>query len=170
MSSHTPGAGKPYLIKSRYELGVDRSGDAVNYPESGLLARKTTGICEFTLNVDPENFGVMLRRTLDYAYMNQRAEVLVADATDARAIRDGDFKSAGVWYTAGSNACVYSDPKGELGATQHNIIVSNRRFRDDEFLLGRDLTRGRKAIRVRIVHSPHAVPLFPGYPLSESAW
>ena len=39
----------------------------------------TKGTSEFTLKVDPANFGVLLRRTLDHAYPNQRAEVDVAD-------------------------------------------------------------------------------------------
>ena len=48
--------------------------------------------------------------------------------------------------------------------------TSNRRFRDDEFLVPRDLTAGRSAIRVRVKFTPVAKPLFPGYPLPELAW
>ena len=49
--------------------------------------------------------------------------------------------------------------------------MSNRRFRDDEFLLPRDLTRGRSAVRVRIRFAPVDRPLFPGRPFPvESAW
>ncbi|MGH8245398.1 MAG: hypothetical protein ACREUU_03090 [Gammaproteobacteria bacterium] len=50
---------------------------------------------------------------------------------------------AGIWYLAGSNTCVYSNPRGELGNTQHVVQTSNLRFRDDEFLIPRALTRGR---------------------------
>jgi hypothetical protein len=166
----SPNGSEPYTIRSRYELGIDRSGEEVTHSELEMSARKTSNTCEFTLALNPDNFGVLLRRTLDYAYMNQRAEIFIADASDGRAIADADFNSAGIWYTAGSSACVYSDPKGELGATQHNVVVSNRRFRDDEFLVAKSLTRGRGAIRVRVVPTPRNVPLFPGYPLSESAW
>ena len=77
---------------------------------------------------------------------------------------------AGVWYTAGSNTCVYSNPREELGATQHVVQTSNRRFRDDEFLLPRRLTAGRAAIRVRVMFTPVRVPLFPGNPLPPLAW
>ena len=77
------------------------------------------------------------------------------------------WKPAGVWYLAGSNTVVYSNPKEELGATEHNVETSNRRFRDDEFLVPRDLTRGRKAIRVRIKFTPVNRPLFPGYPVGD---
>jgi hypothetical protein len=66
---------------------------------------------------------------------------------------------------------VYSNPTEELGATQHNVQTSNRRFRDDEFLIGRDLTRGRDHIRVRIQFTSVARELFPGRPFPEKpAW
>ena len=164
----SPAASQPYKITSRYEWGIDRIGNQEIYPAHTDTARKTTGSSEFTLKIEPHNFGVLLRRKLDYAYANQRAVVFVADADwadDAAA-----WKPAGVWYTAGSNTCVYSDPPGELGATQHNVQTSNRRFRDDEFLIGREHTRGRNAIRVRVKFTPVNVPLFPTWPLSEAAW
>ena len=134
------------------------------YPAHTDRGRKTTGTSEFTLKLDPANVAVMLRRKLDYAFPNQRAEVFIADA-------DGkDWKPAGIWYLAGSSTCVYSDPKEELGATQHNVQTSNRRFRDDEFLLPRELTAGRASIRVRVKFTPTNIPLFPGRPLDEQAW
>jgi hypothetical protein len=71
---------------------------------------------------------------------------------------------------AGSNTIVYSNPSQELGATQHLVKTSNRRFRDDEFLIGRDLTRGRSAIRVRVQFTPVETPLYPGYPLPQLGW
>jgi hypothetical protein len=106
----------------------------------------------------------MLRRKVDYIFPNQRAEVFVADQAGA------DWKPAGVWYLAGSNTCVYSNPKEELGATQHIEETSNRRFRDDEFLIPRDLTEGRSSIRVRVKFTPVNIPLFPGRLLDEQAW
>jgi hypothetical protein len=110
---------------------------------------------------------VLLRRKLDYSFPNQRAEVFVAQESGGSV---GEFKLAGIWYLAGSNTCVYSNPKEELGATQHNIQTSNRRFRDDEFLVPRSLTRGRARIRIRIRFTPVEIPLFPGQPLPELAW
>jgi hypothetical protein len=65
---------------------------------------------------------------------------------------------------------VYSNPEEELGATQHIIETSNRRFRDDEFLISKDLTHGRTAIWIRVKFIPVSRPLFPGYPLGEQAW
>jgi hypothetical protein len=50
------------------------------------------------------------------------------------------------------------------------VQTSNRRFRDDEFLVARDLTAGRSAIRVRVKFTPVDRPLFPGHPLAELAW
>jgi len=65
---------------------------------------------------------------------------------------------------------VYSNPEEELGATQHIVETSNRRFRDDEFLISKDLSHGRKAIWIRVKFTPVSQPLFPGYPFREKAW
>ena len=65
---------------------------------------------------------------------------------------------------------MYSNPKEELGATQHNVQTSNRRFREDEFLIPRKLTEGRSEVRIRIKFTPVTIPLFPGEPLPELAW
>ena len=163
----SPQASEPYEVMSRYEWGVDTSDGKEIYPAHTDCGRKTTGVSEFSLKLRSDNFGVLLRRKLDYAFPNQRAEVFIADESRGK---PGDFKPAGIWYLAGANTCVYSYPKDELGATQHNIQTSNRQFRDDEFLVPRDLTEGRKRIRVRIKFVPVETPLFPGHPLSELAW
>ena len=162
----SPDASTPYEISSRYEWGVDTLDGREVFPPLTDRGRHTTGTSEFTMKIDPRNLGVMLRRKLDYAFPDQRAEVYVADA-HTRAPR---WKPAGVWYLAGSNTCVYSNPQGELGETQHIVQTSNRRFRDDEFLIPRDLTEGRRAIRVRIQFTPVNRSLFPGYPVPELAW
>jgi hypothetical protein len=65
---------------------------------------------------------------------------------------------------------VYSNPPDELGAAQHIVQTSNRRFRDDEFLVPAALTEGRHAIRIRIHFMPIGRPLFPGYPVPELGW
>ncbi len=164
----SPDASAPYTITSRYELGVDHvagPGSKEVFPAEADFGRKTTGTSEFTLRLDPRNLGVLLRRKLDYGFPNQRAEVLVADDDGG-----SHWIPAGIWYLAGSNTCVYSNPKEELGATQHVVQVSNRRFRDDEFLLPRALTAGRRSIRVKVRFTPVRIPLFPGNPLPELAW
>ncbi|MBI2924565.1 MAG: DUF2961 domain-containing protein [Verrucomicrobia bacterium] len=163
----SPEASAPYELTSRYEWGVDTLDGVEVYPAHTDRGRKTRGVSEFTLNLKPKNFGVLLRRKLDYAFPNQRAEVFVADLKRGQ---PGEWKRAGVWYLAGSNTCIYSNPKDELGATEHNVQTSNRRFRDDEFLLPRDLTEGRSRIRVRVQFTPVEIPLFPGRPLPELAW
>ncbi|HEY1377868.1 MAG TPA: DUF2961 domain-containing protein [Gemmataceae bacterium] len=163
----SPDASAPYEIESRYEWGVDHVRGREVYPAHKDRGRSTTGTSEFTLRLEPNNYGVLLRRKLDYAFPNQRAEVFVADAGPGK---PAEWKPAGVWYLAGSNTCVYSNPKGELGATQHVVQTSNRRFRDDEFLLPRPLTEGRSAVRVRVRFTPVRRPLFPGQPLPELAW
>jgi hypothetical protein len=151
---------------------VDRIGGQEYYPAHKDVGRKTTGTSEFTVKLEPKNFGALLRRKLDYQFPNQLAEVYVADASDpSRKLTDEDFKAAGVWYLAGSNTCVFSRPPGELDPPLHHVQTSNRRFREDEFLIGRELTRGRSAIRVRVKFTPVKLELFPGraFPV-ESAW
>lgn len=162
----SPGASPPYDITSRYEWGPDTLQGQPIYPAETDRGRTTKTASEFTLKIDPRNLGVMLRRKLDYQFPNQRAEVYVADAKSTKP----DWKPAGVWYLAGSNTCVFSSPPGELGATLHVVQTSNRRFRDDEFLIPRGLTAGRSAIRIRVKFTPVLTPLYPGYPLPELAW
>src|SRR5690606_17645682 len=80
------------------------------------------------------------------------------------------WREVGLWYTAGSNTCVYSDPRGELDPSLHNAQTSNRRWREEEFLLPRELTEGRSSIRIKLEFVPKGIPLFPGHPLPEQAW
>ena len=77
-----------------------------------------------------------------------------------------------MWYTAGSNTTVfsYASGQGELGPAEHVVETSNRRFRDDEFLIPRALTQGRSALHIRIRCTPVKIPLFPGRGLPELAW
>ncbi len=154
-----------YRIESRYEWGPDTIHGVEIFPPSRDRGRTTKSSSEFVLKIDPQNLGVMLRRKLDYSFPNQRAEVYVEDGA-AKA----DWKLAGIWYTAGSNTCVYSSPHRELGAALHLLETSNRRFRDDEFLVPRKLTRGRSAIRVRVKFTPVQIPFYPGAAMPELAW
>src|SRR5205807_2662435 len=105
-----------------------------------------------------------------HAFANQRADVYVAYDSPGHESETPDWKPAGIWYLAGSNTCVYSNPKAELGATQHVVQTSNRRFRDDEFLVPRALTEGRSAVRIRVKFAPLKKALFPGHPLPKLAW
>lgn len=164
----SPDASAPYAITSRYEWGVDTIKGREIFPATTDYCRKTTGVSEFTLRIIPQNRGVLLRRKLDYQFSNQRAEVYVADG--ANTTNSPNWQAAGIWYVAGGNTCVYSNPKGELGATRHRVETSNRRFRDDEFLLPLELTQGRSSIRVQIKFTPVEIPLFPGAPRHELAW
>ncbi len=172
----SPDASKSTTLASRYEWGPDTRWGIELFPALPQNGRTTKTQSEFTLKIDPANLGVMLRRKLDYAYPNQRAEVFLRDATDSHA----EWQSAGTWYTAGSNTCVFSNggvhtlsdyaTKREIGATEHIVQTSNRRFRDDEFLIPSALTKGRSAIRVRVKFIAVERPLFPGHPLAELAW
>jgi hypothetical protein len=163
----SPDASAPYSVTSRYEWGPDTLEGKQIYPATTDQGRHTNTFSEFTVGLASENFGVMLRRKLDYAFPNQRAEIYVRDASRASA----RWQFAGIWYTAGSNTDVASTGGGhELGATEHIVQTSNRRFRDDEFLISRALTRGRSKVRIRVRFMPVTIPLFPGHPLPTLAW
>jgi hypothetical protein len=160
----SPEATAPYTIESRYEWGVDSLNKKVIFPTQRATGRTTKGTSQFRLRLRADNLGVLLRRKLDYSLADQRAEVFVADDPEAQ------WKYAGIWYLAGSNTVVYSNPSKELAPSEHVVETSNRRFRDDEFLIARDLTRGRKKIWIRIKFSPVNRPLFPGQAIGEQAW
>jgi hypothetical protein len=167
----SPQASEPVEITSRYEWGVDHLEGKETYPAHREVGRYTTGTSEFTLKLAPDNLGVMLRRTLDYSFPNQRTEVFVAKAAGtSHPEAPTPWKLAGVWYLAGSNSWIHSDPGPELAVTGHQIETSNRRFRDDEFLIARDLTQGLSAVRVQIRFTPVNIPLFPGAPPQKQAW
>jgi hypothetical protein len=182
---NSPTAEAPYRLVSRYEWGPDAdapgwwhgeegaaTGARQFYPAEEDSVRIMRGVSEFTMRLDPENLGVLLRRKFDYQYPNQRAKVSIRPAGS-----DASWQLIGTWYTAGSNTCVHSRPQGdnfsaaELAPTEHNVITSNRRWRDEEFLLPATITRGHDRIAVRIEYIPDDRPLYPGYPFPvKNAW
>jgi hypothetical protein len=183
---NSPDASKAETISSRYELGIDvfpihiwgmdkdkipgyseLSGKDI-YPEEEMDGRYTRGTSEFTVKIDPDNQGVLLRRTLDYSFPNQTAEVFVSD--EASALKH-QWKRVGIWYLAGSNTCLYSDPKGELDTRFLKAQTSNRQLRDDEFMIPARLTFGKKTLKVKVKFIPNDQKIFPGtsFP-NQSAW
>jgi hypothetical protein len=171
----SPTALPPYRLASRYELGPDHSAPLPATASEGELpktrqfiaveddtVRVMRGTTEFTVHLDPQNEGALLRRKFDYQYPNQRARVSV------RPVDDHVWRNAGEWCTAGSNTCVRSAlmgenfSAGELGATKHDAYTSNRRWREEEFLISRPLTKGVDRLRVRIEWAPENRPLYPG--------
>jgi hypothetical protein len=184
-SYSSPEASNVQSIISRYEWGIDQfpvrvwgmdtssikgysdiKGKDV-YPSHKEDGRFTKGTSEFTVKVDPNNKGALLRRTLDYSFPNQKAEVYIADGNGSNPV----WQLAGTWYLAGSNTCVYSNPRGELDERLYVVQTSNRRFRDDEFLIPAKFTANRSALRIRIKALPDNTELFPEYRFPrESAW
>lgn len=93
-----------------------------------MAAHVHTGESSFDVAISPSNKGCMLRRTLDLQFANQRALVSVKSSAT------GDqWADAGVFFTAGSNTVVFSDPKNETAAPTASEVVqtSNRRFRQE---------------------------------------
>ncbi|HKU40019.1 MAG TPA: DUF2961 domain-containing protein [Polyangiales bacterium] len=162
---HSPEASPVQTLVSRHELGVDHFGDVEIIPETSERGRYTRGTSELSVRLREDNQGVLLRRKLDYGFADQRAEVFVADDRP-----HAPWHSAGIWYLAGSNRCVYSNPPGELDAPAPLLQTSNRRFRDDEFLIAAELTAGRRSVRLRFVWQPLPQPLLPGELPPDQAW
>ena len=179
---NSPGASEVQFVSSRYEWGID-SFPQINrnilpelkelegtevYPQHEENGRIANGISEFTVSLSPENVGVMLRRTLDYSFPNQTSEVFVEEKISAQ---KSQWKKVGTWYLAGSNTFVHSDPKGEMDKRILEVRTSNRRFRQDEFLIPAGLTKGKNSIKVRIKFVHNDQELSPGFPFpEESAW
>ena len=161
----SPTATPPATLRSRFELGVDHVEGREVIPEVAGVTRRMRGVSAFTLRVDAANVGVMLRRRFDQAWPDQRAEVWVADDRAG-----APFVRAGVWYSAGSNRCLYSNPDGELGAGQRVVQTSNRRWREEEFLVPRALTEGRERVRVEVRFTPAVRALHPGETALPEAW
>ena len=184
-SYYSPYSSDIVNIYSRYEWGIDSIpkgrnwGEKVDsnrlvgyfpgkeiYPVHKEDGRFTAGSSEFTVSIRPDNYGLLLRRTLDYSIPNQKAEVYIA--TDEKCL---NWEKVGIWYLAGSNTCVYSDPKGELDKRQYHIQTSNRRFRDDEFLVPAKYTQGKSSIRLKIKCVPIEKDLYPGIKFpKKSSW
>jgi len=164
----SPTATKPYELTSRYEWGPDHRRARMHFPAEQDNVRTMKGTSRFKVRLIAENCSVLLRRKFDYRYPNQCARISVREAKP-----DAKWQHVGQWYTAGSNTCVYSYPRdeGELGKTQHTVITSNRRWREEEFLIPRHLTAGVDCLEIKVEHVPVTRELFPGHPFpEESAW
>jgi len=177
----SPDGTVPEKLSSRFELGVDHlpvrggRGSTEIFSEVTDDGRRTKTWSEFTVKLTTNNLGVLLRRRLDLNYPNQKARVLVSKADG-----EPDWQEAGTWYTAGGNPAVFGDPlvvpkeqlkvHPELAPPARVVWPSNRRWREDEFMLPRQLTQGLDLIRVRIEFQPVGLPLFPGHPVAEEAW
>lgn len=129
------------------------------YPAHEEDGRYTRGTSEFAVKVDSLNKGILLRRTMDYSFPNQKAEVYIGTGSESKP----DWQLAGIWYVAGSNTCVYSNPPGELDSRVYNVQTSNRRFRDDEFLIPAKFTQHHTSIRVRLKAIKDETELYPDY-------
>ena len=180
------GGSAVYRVTSRYELGIDKfpvtpwgvsgfetqtthytPGQEV-FPDETMDGRIVDTSSEFTVRIRPDNRGLLLRRTLDFSYPNQTAEVYVSSDEDAM---KGKWSYAGIWYLAGSNTNIYSRPAGELDPRFLKVQKSNRQFRDDEFMIGESFTSGKDKIRLKFKVIENKQPLHPGTPFpNPSIW
>ena len=186
-SYHSPDASEPYELDSRYEWGPDtyRDNQWMNnatrerykhlfgteiFPSQKDLVRTTAGVSTFKMKLDPNNHGAFLRRKFDFLYPNQKAKVSIKTPSH------DTWHEVGIWYTAGCNTAVYSNPPGELDPVRNEIITGNRRWREEEFLLPSSITKGESEIMIRIEHLPSSNQMtpsqnFPAEPIwSESRY
>ena len=183
----SPTAEAPYELSSRYEWGPDsdvssnfvrKEGESKNlgalqyFPAESDSVRIMRGTSTMEVKLDPTNLGVLLRRKFDYQYPNQQARVWVKNAE-----KEEEWQLAGIWYTAGSNTYYHSYPKGraftesELLPSKPEVISSNRRWREEEFLIGSHLTAGISKLAVSIEWISDRKPLLPDHPFpAPSAW
>jgi uncharacterized protein (TIGR02145 family) len=183
----SPTASDCYALVSRYEWGADsnlpdqsrppvkiegRSEGSVSYflaQEDSV--RYMTGTTEFKVKVRKDNHGVMLRRKFDYKYPNQEAKIFI------RKPGSTEWQYVDNWYTSGSNTCYWSWPFGvgwseaEFAPTDPYIITSNRRWREEEFVISSSFTRDLEEMEIKIEFVPNTKELLPGIAFpAQSAW
>ncbi|MCV6605122.1 MAG: hypothetical protein OIF34_07435, partial [Porticoccaceae bacterium] len=139
--------------------------------------RTMKGTSQFEVALLKNNLGVMLRRKFDYQYPNQEAKIYVRDAEKTNA----KWNLAGTWYTSGSSTAYSSWPvwpggkfytaETELAPTEPEIVNSNRRWREEEFLIAQKFTVGISKLAVKVEWVPNTKKLLPDTPFPvESAW
>lgn len=178
---YSPSSSNVEVVASRFEWGPDtfpagawgldllkipgykeKVGTEI-YPESKEDGRYMRDTSMFTIDIERTNAGVLLRRTLDYSFPNQTAEVYVSVGTK--------WSKVGVWYLAGSNTFMHSRPPKELDKRVYNIVTSNRRFRQDEFMIPSEFTKGHSSVRLMLKFLNNHQQLYPGVPFPKlSAW
>eukprot|EP00039_Didymoeca_costata_P021860 m.345599 g.345599 ORF g.345599 m.345599 type:complete len:741 (+) comp26860_c0_seq1:167-2389(+) len=162
-----------YTVDSRFELGVDHlngnTSSAEVYPSQNISGIVHSSVSSFTVNVAPQNKGIMLRRTLDLAYADQNATVAIRSSATNSCWR----LLKAPWFTGGSNTVVFSDPSTETGEpmTSVKLETSNRRFRDVEYLIPSSATKNCTKVDVMITYQKVTQDIFPGQPFpKQDGW
>ncbi len=115
------------------------------YPVQKKYMRNIRGKSEFTLMLEPDNRGVLLRRTFADTLPHQCAQVYVADISRLNVDTPPQWEHVGVWYEPGGEA--YS-------AMPHDSPVPRPTpdylFKDSEFMIPARFTQGRFTLRIQI--------------------
>ena len=155
----SPSASAPVTVRSRYELGVDHVGEREVCPRSTDTGRSTTGTTRVhAARSTPTTSACCCAASSTTRFPDQRAEVFVADDDG----RDAWKPRRHLVPRRLEPLRVLATRRGELDPPAPVLQTTNRRFRDDEFLIARALTGAARAIRVRIVFAPERQPLAPG--------
>ena len=173
-------------VESRHEVGVDQvptmtdgetNGDcSPRSPTTAGARRRTPNSCSDSTRM---RVGVMLRRRLDLAVSQPEGQHLrgrrggrEAGVGKGRHLVHGRRQHGRLRRSAdGHSRARDSTQQVELHAAGTSPQTSNRRWREDEFLLppqadARAATRFASAAN----SCPSANPLFPGHPPQEEAW
>ncbi len=117
--------------QGRYEGNED-----VEFMEDG---RWYNGTVAFTVNIDPGNNGVRIRRRINQRVFHQEMEVYI----------DGTY--AGTWFEQGSNYQLLKEPDPEnFPAYQPDWQVIPSIFRDTEFEVPSSLTQNKEKIVIEL--------------------
>jgi hypothetical protein len=159
----------PHTNSDPYKYSADPNPFTVGtvdfFPAHEDRVRTVTGSVQFTAKLRQDNQGVLLRRKFDYLYPNQQAKVSI------RPSGTEDWQEVGVWFTAGSNTCVFSRPGGELDPPEHHVMTTDRRWMEEEFAIAGTHTRGHESLDIKLEVMPDNKELYPGFPFPEtSAW
>ena len=118
---------------------------------------------KFTLKIDPNNLGVMLRRKLDYQFPNQRAEC--SSSGGAMASPPASGTSPAPTPASFPARAANSAPRLARGADLQPPLPRRRISASP----GRS-PKAAPSIRVRVKFTPVDIPLYPGHPPAETAW
>ncbi len=110
------------------------------------------------MKLQPENFGVMLRRKPDYQFHNQRAEVSIADAS--KESQKMPISNPPAFGTQPGRIPAFI-PIRRKNSARRSINCKRRTadFATMNSLVPVDLTKGRSAIRVRVKFTPVETPI-----------
>ena len=124
---------------SKHRLQKDQAAYEGNFTELFEDAGHwSNGTSTFTVNIDPDNDGVRLRKRINQLLYHQAVEVFVDD------------KPAGLWFEQGSQYQVLQEKQMKVEGYSSDWKDINKRFRDTEFEIPAALTQGKSSLNLKL--------------------